>query len=215
MKKVAILLDGEWFRRGLDQALKGRLSQGVTAGVMYRNAMLSLETGEELFRMFYYDCPPYEGKEVNPIDRVPVDFSTQPKHASRIRFLREMKAMDYVAMRLGTTKKRGWTLTENYVQQTIRCQATAQNHIAPLANDLFLSIEQKGVDMRIGIDVATLTLKRLVERIILISGDTDMIPAMKLTRREGAQVVLIEIAGPIHKELDEDADLVRRIIPVP
>jgi uncharacterized LabA/DUF88 family protein len=69
--------------------------------------------------------------------------------------------------------------------------------------------------MRIGIDVATLTLKRLVDRIILISGDTDMIPAMKLARREGAQVVLIETAGPIHKELDEDADLVRRIVPVP
>jgi len=68
--------------------------------------------------------------------------------------------------------------------------------------------------MRIGIDVATLTLKRLVDRIILISGDTDMIPAMKLARREGAQVVLVEIAGPIHKELDEDADLVRRITPI-
>ena len=215
MKKVAILLDGEWFRRSLDQALKGKLPHGVTADVMYRNAVLSLEKGEELFRLFYYDCPPYEGKETNPIDRTTVDFSAQPKHDSRVRFIREMKCMDYVAMRLGTVKKRGWTLTEAYVKQTISSQATGQNHKAPQADDLFLSLEQKGVDMRIGIDVATLTLKRLVDRIILISGDTDMIPAMKLARREGAQVVLVETAGPIHKELDEDADLVRRIVPVP
>lgn len=40
-----------------------------------------------------------------------------------------------------------------------------------------------------GIDVATLSLKRIVDRIILISGDTDMILAMKLARREGVQVV--------------------------
>jgi hypothetical protein len=83
MKKVAILLDGEWFRRGLEQTLKGQLPQGVTADVMYRNAMLSMETGEELFRLFYYDCPPYPGKEINPIDRAPVDFQAQPKYGSR------------------------------------------------------------------------------------------------------------------------------------
>jgi uncharacterized LabA/DUF88 family protein len=215
MKKVAILLDGEWFRCRLDAALKGKLPQGVTADVMYRNAMLAMGPDEELFRMFYYDCPPYGGKETNPVDRKVVDFSAQSKHTARMRFIKEMKGMDYVAMRLGTVKKRGWTLTDSYVQKTIKCQAAAQNHQPPQANELFLSFEQKGVDMRIGIDVATLTLKRLVDRVILISGDTDMIPAMKLARREGAQVVLVEIASSIHKELDEDADLVRKIVPVP
>jgi len=68
--------------------------------------------------------------------------------------------------------------------------------------------------MRIGIDVATLSLKRIVERIILISGDTDMIPAMKLARREGVQVVLVEIGITLSKSLDEDADLVRVLKPV-
>ena len=104
MKKAAILLDGEWFRRGLDHALKGQLPNGVTADVMYRNAMLSMAKDEELFRLFYYDCPPYNGKETNPIDRSIIDFSTQTKHSSRTRFLKEMKSMDFVAMRLGTAK---------------------------------------------------------------------------------------------------------------
>ena len=61
----------------------------------------------------------------------------------------------------------------------------------------------------------SLTLKRIVDRIVLISGDTDMIPAMKLARREGVQVVLVEVASPIHSSLDEDADLVRVITPIP
>ncbi len=73
--------------------------------------------------------------------------------------------------------------------------------------------------MRIGIDVATLTLKRIVDRVILVSGDTDMIPAMKLARREGVQVVLVEVLSPqgkaLSKHLDEDTDLCRTITPKP
>lgn len=38
MKKTAILVDGEWFRRSLEIALKGQLPHGVTADVMYKRA---------------------------------------------------------------------------------------------------------------------------------------------------------------------------------
>lgn len=207
MKKVAILIDGEWFRRVLQYALSGTL---ITADVLYRNARAVVESDEEIFRVFYYDCPPYTGTETNPIDQSVVDFKQLPQFQYRSRFLSELKAKDYVAMRLGLAKKRGWTLTDSYVQQTL-----AGAHRTPQAADVFLNLEQKGVDMRIGIDVATLTLKKLVDRIILLSGDTDMIPAMKLARREGVQVVLVEINNVgINKYLDEDADLVRRLVPV-
>jgi len=216
MKKVAILIDGEWFRRGLSESLDAKLKHGVTADVMYRNAMLSIASDEEIFRIFYYDCPPYEGKETNPIDQSHIDFASQPKHKSRTRFIRELKGMNHIAVRLGTAKKRGWTLTDGYINRAIQTQQFGKPPIPPLASDVFVNLEQKGVDMRIGIDVATLSLKKIVDRIILISGDTDMIPAMKLARREGVQVVLIEIAqSPIHTELDEDTDLVRCITPVP
>ena len=76
MKKAAILVDGEWFRRSLEIALKGSLPNGVTAEVMYKNALLALAKDEELFRLFYYDCPPYHGKETNPIDKSTVDFKS-------------------------------------------------------------------------------------------------------------------------------------------
>lgn len=68
--------------------------------------------------------------------------------------------------------------------------------------------------MRIGIDVATLSLKKQVDRIILISGDRDMIPAIKLARREGVQVILVGIPGrKLNHELIEDADLLRTLLP--
>lgn len=67
MKKTAILIDAEWFRIGLQKALGNRLGHaGVTADVMYRNALLALNSDEELCRLFYDDCPPYSGKETNP-----------------------------------------------------------------------------------------------------------------------------------------------------
>jgi uncharacterized LabA/DUF88 family protein len=88
MKKTAILIDAEWFRIGLQKVLGNQLGhRGVTADILYRNALLALNTAEEeLYRMFYYDCPPYKGKETNPISQVNVDFSTQAKCRARTTF---------------------------------------------------------------------------------------------------------------------------------
>ncbi len=207
-KKTALLIDGEWFRKRLEEALVGKLPNGVTADVLYKNAVSCLDTDEDLFRIFYYDCPPYGGVDTNPIDQSIVKFKEHSKFAARQRFLNEFKAKDYVAMRMGICKRRGWTLTESYIKKAIK-----GNHQPLQANDVLLSQEQKGVDMRIGIDVATLALKQIVDRIILISGDIDMIPAVKLARREGIQVVLVQVACKISNQLDEDVDLVRDIIP--
>lgn len=52
-------------------------------------------------------------------------------------------------------------------------------------NDYMYYVKQKGVDMKIGIDIATLALKKLVQKIVLISGDSDFVPASKLARTEG------------------------------
>lgn len=44
-----------------------------------------------------------------------------------------------------------------------------------------IDVKQKGVDMRIGIDISSLAFKKQVDRIILISGDSDFVPAAKPT----------------------------------
>jgi uncharacterized LabA/DUF88 family protein len=207
-QRVALLIDGEWFRRRLEEALNSKLPNGVTADVMYRNALLSLAKDEEVFRIYYYDCPPYDGSETNPVDGSVVEFRKQAKYRARHRFLHEFKAKDYVAMRLGLAKSRGWSLTNSYIKQALKGK-----HQPLQPTDVLVSVEQKGVDMRIGIDVATLSLKRIVNRIILISGDIDMVPALKLARREGIQVILIQVACKISVQLDEDVDLVRDIVP--
>jgi uncharacterized LabA/DUF88 family protein len=216
MKRVAILIDGEWFRRRLNDGLQGQLGpDGLTAQVMYQNALSVLDTScEELLRLFYYDCPPYEGApELNPLDKSKYHHASTPKARSRHRFLAEFGRLDFVAMRLGEMKNRGWTLTNSFIHKALS-QPTSPS---PTPRDVILTFEQKGVDMRIGIDVATLSLKKIVDRIILLSGDTDLIPAIKLARREGVQISLAEVpaGSQLAKVLYEDADTVRELHPKP
>lgn len=76
------------------------------------------------------------------------------------------------------------------------------------AQDLVPDIQQKGVDMRIGLDIATLALKRIVSGIVLVTGDSDMVPAMKFARREGLWIYLYTLGKPVRRELKVHADIV-------
>jgi uncharacterized LabA/DUF88 family protein len=55
--------------------------------------------------------------------------------------------------------------------------------------------EQKGVDMRIGLDMAVFSAHRAVDLIALATNDTDCIPAMKHARRAGLQIALVIVPG--------------------
>jgi len=69
-----------------------------------------------------------------------------------------------------------------------------------------LDLRQKGVDMRIGLDIASITLKRLASTIILVAGDADFVPAAKLARREGAQFILDPLWNSVSDDLFEHID---------
>lgn len=73
-------------------------------------------------------------------------------------------------------------------------------------NDVRLGLRQKGVDMRIGLDISTLTLKKQVDTIILVTGDSDFVPAAKLARREGVEFLLDPLWQSIKADLHEHVD---------
>lgn len=76
------------------------------------------------------------------------------------------------------------------------------------AGDLQPNIRQKGVDMRIGLDIANLTLKKQAQVIVLATADSDFVPAMKFARREGAQLILITLGHGVKPSMVEHADVV-------
>lgn len=67
-------------------------------------------------------------------------------------------------------------------------------------------LRQKGVDIRIGVDITSLTLKRQVDTIILVTGDCDFVPAAKLARREGVEFILDPMRQNVSSDLDEHID---------
>lgn len=73
-------------------------------------------------------------------------------------------------------------------------------------DDLRLGLRQKGVDMRIGIDITTLTLKKQVDTIILVTGDSDFVPAAKVARREGVEFILDPLWQSVNDDLHEHVD---------
>lgn len=60
--------------------------------------------------------------------------------------------------------------------------------------------------LKIGIDIAHLAYKRLVTKLILISGDSDFVPATKLARREGIDIVLDPMWNNVKPSLFEHID---------
>ena len=51
-------------------------------------------------------------------------------------------------------------------------------------------MKQKGVDMNIGLDIASLAYKKQGDQIVSIAGDSDFVPAAKLARRESIDFIL-------------------------
>lgn len=50
------------------------------------------------------------------------------------------------------------------------------------ANDLVPDIKQKEVDLRIGLDIARLAMKNTVDSIVVVAGDSDLVPVFKFAQ---------------------------------
>lgn len=79
----------------------------------------------------------------------------------------------------------------------------------PLTDSDFLpDLKQKGVDMRIGMDMARLCLRDMVRAVIVVTGDSDFVPAFKFVRREGVKVFLDPMGHNVRQELRQHSDVV-------
>ena len=56
--------------------------------------------------------------------------------------------------------------------------------------------------------IASIATKRLADTLIIITGDADIVPALKLARQEGMIVGLDPLWNPIQPELSEHVDFI-------
>ena len=120
--------------------------------------------------------------------------------------VRELSLKDNVAFRAGELSFDGWMIKKTAAEELARTSRALK------ADDFAPDLKQKRVDMKIGLDVAWLASRGIVDRIILVTANSDFVPAMKFARREGVQVVLVPMA---HKMVKHDllihADEVRSV----
>lgn len=206
--KVAIMIDGGFYRRRAQSCLGEKTAQeraNELIAYCHRHLKRIPLEQTELYRIFYYDCPPMDKKVYHPLLKKTIDFGKTDLFAWTTDFFEELRQKRKVALRLGK-------LSDEQAHFNIRPQVLkkllAQNKsINELTEkDFNINVDQKGVDIKIGIDIASLAYKKQVERIILISGDSDFIPAAKLARREGIDFILDPLYNHIKPDLYEHID---------
>ena len=190
MARMALLIDGGHLRV-LARIANKQYNPDFVESVAYA----CLAGDENLLRVLYYDCAPFNGKVSLPVSGNDKEFAKPDS------WLLNLAKKDLFAVRRGVLKFRGW-----------EPKAVPLPPQLPADNDFKPIFEQKGVDMRIGLDVATFCGNRSVDRIALVTNDTDCAPAMKFARRGGLQTIIIKLpTGSIASELKYHADYVRDV----
>ncbi|HSW30214.1 MAG TPA: NYN domain-containing protein [Longimicrobiales bacterium] len=160
--------------------------------------------GHSLYRVFYYSADPLSGVAQHPLSGDRVDFAQTSVFSLNSRLIDRIENQPDVAVRRGTLVHQGWELGRSAIRAMVSGSKTSVG-----VEDVVPKIQQKGVDMRIGLDIAALAFKRLVSTIVVVTGDSDLVPAMKLARREGLRVHLDPLGRrQVRDELKVHADRV-------
>lgn len=190
MIRIAILIDGGHLR-----VLTKQAKYTYDPDYIEKIGLACALSDESTIRILYYDCAPYVGHATLPVSGLKHEFKGSDA------WLKDLARKNLFAVRRGVLKFRGFKPRKTPVAPS----TLADSDFKP-------DFEQKGVDMRIGLDIANFAKTRSVDRIVLITNDTDCLPAMKHARIEGLQVVLVTLPNSkVAPELLWHCDFERKI----
>lgn len=211
--KIAVLIDGGFFVKRFNALYnkERKMTGAEVAEHLYTMAHKHVGKHNILYRIFYYDCEPLNKKVHNPISHKAIDFSKSEEYKFRKELIETLKRKRKVAIRIGTLKDNNtWALRPQKIKELL----SGKIQINDLTeDDVFFEIRQKGIDMKIGVDISSLALKRFVDCIVLFSGDSDFVPAAKLARREGIDFVLDPMFANVEQQLYEHIDGMKNVRP--
>ncbi len=195
MSKTAIMVDGGFYRKQANFLFGEKTpEQRANELIEYCHRHLKEKRGKDefykdLYRIFYYDCYPSNKTIYNPLTQRSVNLGKSDLYKWSNDFFAELSKKRKVALRMGELleSSAGYELKSDVLKKLCRKEITVDDLTD---RDFTLDIQQKGVDMRIGLDIASLAHKGLVDQIILIAGDSDFVPAAKYARREGIDFIL-------------------------
>lgn len=217
---TAVLFDGAFFLKRHAAIYGSGLDARKVAKDVFAIALKHLEgrrpedPRRDLYRIFFYDCPPLTKRAHNPVTGKAIDFSKTPTAHFRTDLHRELIHIRKVALRLGhlADRQAHWSISRTATKAILAGKMSVDDLSE---TDVSYDVSQKGVDMRIGLDIASLAYKKQVDQIVLIAGDSDFVPAAKLARREGIDFILDPMWRSVRAELYEHIDGLRSVSPKP
>ena len=168
--KVAILIDGSFFLKRLRKirsevkradtaAVKQAIHQVVNSHLQQINQVERVPNLRSLlYRVFYYDAYPYQGKEHRPVSGQAVKFAESEIARTRLNLFQELHSMPNTAVRLREVRRTGGWALHTDVQKRLLQNKLKLDDLQD--EDFKLNLQQKTVHMRLGIDIPFLTLKK-------------------------------------------------------
>lgn len=196
INRVAILIDGGFFIQRFKYInkrppIKSDVEKLVKEMIAKVQASTGADQKDVLYRTYFYDCMPYEKDFPSPDGKKMYDAKGTKVYKYKTRLLWSLKKVEQLALRLGELSFDGWKLD-------------ARNPKAKPRPDF----KQKGVDMKMGLDMAWMASSRIVDKIVLVAGDSDFVSPIKFVRREGIIVYLYPMKNKVKHFLYEHSDII-------
>lgn len=196
--KVAVLIDGAFLRKKYHTAYRENITPENTEAFV-KKALSFLGLSGSDYRAYFYDCRPCDAKTSLPVSNRQFLFERTQQFRDGNALLDGIAELDFFAVREGQLLFSGWSLKKNFYTQTEHTDESFSPNLS-----------QKGVDMKIGLDVAWISYEKTFEQIVLVTADSDFIPAIKVARRGGIFVHLLTLNHGVLNTLCKNADVTRR-----
>ena len=191
---TAIAIDGPFFVKRVRQLFPASIHYDARAmaDLVWRLSAAHLfernQPKRHLFRIFFYDSPIVDQKVTLPITHHSVDLSKTKEGQFRLAFHRQLQRKRKLALRLGEpVEMDGWRLREDALNDLLAKRITVDE----LQDDDFSpGTNSRGLELRMGVDLASLGYKHQVQQVVLMTGEGYFAQAAELVRHEGIDVVL-------------------------
>lgn len=217
MNKTAIFIDGAYYRKRASH-LWGKKTPDRRAAELYAYCMEHMKqvkrdegtkSSRQLYRIFYYDCEPLSKVIYHPLSKKNIDFKKSDTYKWALDFFDHLRVQRKMCLRTGILLDSNASFSIHH--EKMKDLLAGKIALGDLTEqDFSPTWSQKGVDMKLGVDICSVAYKHQVDQIILIAGDTDFVPAAKIARREGLDVILDPMwSNHVTDKLSEHVDGIR------
>lgn len=192
MERAAVFIDGGYWQK----ILKNRFGSPKIDLVAFSDALCGTQ---ERLRTYFYDCLPFQGD--NPSE------DEKELYKRKQSYLHALGLLPRFEIRKGRLARRTINFKEvERLDGSIFYLSCSDGDPAYDPKNIVIKFEQKGIDTLVGIDVTGLSVRRSISTVILVAGDSDFIPSIRVAKDEGMLIRLAYHDSAIHKDLLQLAD---------